>query len=176
MKVRKRNGNEEDFSLAKILNAVKKANNSVEKEKRMDDEKINQIVDFVQKKIKNFSTVDVETIQDFVEKALMNKKLIRHKMELSNPKEGSDVFVLKGSNTVEEKQEEIISFNENENKQRGRLRGRKPVRKDKNVINENEKQNKIKGSNINYNQREELSKLRKRKERIAQFNNQIKSH
>lgn len=73
MKVRKRNGNEEDFSLAKILNAVKKANNSVEKEKRMDDEKINQIVDFVQKKIKNFSTVDVETIQDFVEKALMNK-------------------------------------------------------------------------------------------------------
>lgn len=73
MKVRKRNGNEEDFSLTKILNAVKKANSSVEKEKRMDEEKINQIVEFVQKKIKNFSTVDVETIQDFVEKALMNK-------------------------------------------------------------------------------------------------------
>ena len=54
MKVRKLGGKEEDFSLDKIINAVKKANNSVEKEKRMDDEKINQVVEFVQKKIKNY--------------------------------------------------------------------------------------------------------------------------
>ena len=73
MKVRKRDGTEQDFCLDKILSAVKKANNSVEKEKRMEDDKITQIVEFVQKKIKNYSTVDVETIQDFVEKALMNK-------------------------------------------------------------------------------------------------------
>lgn len=73
MKVRKLGGKEEDFSLDKIINAVKKANNSVEKEKRMDDEKINQVVEFVQKKIKNYSTIDVDTIHDFVEKALMNK-------------------------------------------------------------------------------------------------------
>ena len=73
MKVRKRNGNEEDFSLVKIQNAVIKANNSVEKENRMNDEQIQQIVEFVYKKIKNYSTIDVETIQDFVEKALMNK-------------------------------------------------------------------------------------------------------
>lgn len=73
MKVRKCNGNEEDFHLSKIFNAVKLANNSVEKEKRMTDEKINQVVDFVQKKIKNYSTIDVNTIHDFVEKALMNK-------------------------------------------------------------------------------------------------------
>ena len=73
MKVRKLGGKEEDFSLDKIINAVKKANNSVEKEKRMNDEKINQVVEFVQKKIKNYSTIDVDTIHDFVEKALMNK-------------------------------------------------------------------------------------------------------
>lgn len=73
MKVRKQNGNEEDFSLTKIQNAVIKANNSVEKEKRMNDEQIQQIVDFVFKKIKNYSTIDVDTIHDFVEKALMNK-------------------------------------------------------------------------------------------------------
>ena len=73
MKVRKLGGKEEDFSLDKIINAVKKANNSVEKEKRMSDEKINQVVEFVQKKIKNFSTIDVDTIHDFVEKGLMNK-------------------------------------------------------------------------------------------------------
>ena len=73
MKVRKLGGKEEDFSLNKIINAVKKANNSVEKEKRMNDEKINQVVEFVQKKIKNYSTIDVDTIHDFVEKALMNK-------------------------------------------------------------------------------------------------------
>lgn len=72
-KVRKRNGNEEDFSLTKIKNAVIKANNSVEKEYRMNDEQIEQIIEFVFKKIKNYSTIDVETIQDFVEKALMNK-------------------------------------------------------------------------------------------------------
>lgn len=73
MKVRKRNGNEENFNIDKIANAVKKANDSVEKEKRMNDEKINQIVEFVQKKIKNYSTIDVDTIHDYVEKALMNK-------------------------------------------------------------------------------------------------------
>ena len=56
MKVRKLGGKEEDFSLDKIINAVKKANNSVEKEKRMDDEKINQVVEFVQKKIKNLTS------------------------------------------------------------------------------------------------------------------------
>ena len=73
MKVRKQNGREEDFSLVKIQNAVIKANNSVEKENRMNDEQIQQIVDFVFKKIKNYSTIDVDTIHDFVEKALMNK-------------------------------------------------------------------------------------------------------
>ena len=73
MKVRKRSGAEEDFSLVKIQNAVKKANNSVDKDKRMSDEKLNQIVDFVYSKIKKFSTIDVDTIHDFVEKALMNK-------------------------------------------------------------------------------------------------------
>lgn len=73
MKVRKLGGREEDFTIEKIINAVKKANNSVEKEKRMNDEKINQVVEFVQKKIKNYSTIDVDTIHDFVEKALMNK-------------------------------------------------------------------------------------------------------
>lgn len=73
MKVRKQNGREEDFCVNKIINAVTKANNSVEKEKRMDDEKITQVAEFVQKKIKNYSTIDVDTIHDYVEKALMNK-------------------------------------------------------------------------------------------------------
>lgn len=73
MKVRKLGGREEDFNIEKIKNAVKKANNSVEKDNRMNDEQIQQIVDFVFKKIKNYSTIDVDTIHDFVEKALMNK-------------------------------------------------------------------------------------------------------
>ena len=73
MKIIKRNGSEVAFDIEKIVAAISKANNSVEKEKRMDDEKINQVVEFVQKKIKNYSTIDVDTIHDFVEKALMNK-------------------------------------------------------------------------------------------------------
>ena len=106
-------------------------------------------------------------------KALMNKKLIRHKMEVTNPEEGSDgIFILKGSNTMEEKGEVVMPFDENEKKERVRLRGKRPVRKDKN----NEKQNKMKGSKINYNQSEEISKLRKRREGIAKFINHIKGH
>ena len=75
MKVRKLNGRkEEDFDVKKIERAVKLANNSVEKEKRMSESKIEDVVNFVCKKIKNYSTIDVDTIHDTVENALMAKQ------------------------------------------------------------------------------------------------------
>ena len=71
MKIRKRNGQEQDFDQNKIKNAVAKANNSVDKELRLTEEKIDKVVKTTLDFLKGYSTVDVETIQDFVEKALM---------------------------------------------------------------------------------------------------------
>ena len=103
-------------------------------------------------------------------KALMSKKLKPHKLEISdpNPIEGSDdgIFVFKGSSTKEEIEE--IQPLENEKKPQMRLRGRKPGRKDK-----QDDKKKVKGNN-EFNHMEELSKLKKRREKIAKFMNQIK--
>ena len=103
-------------------------------------------------------------------KALMSKKLKPHKLEISdpNPIEGSDdgIFVFKGSSTKEEIEE--IKPLENEKKPQMRLRGRKPGRKDK-----QDDKKKVKGNN-EFNHMEELSKLKKRREKIAKFMNQIK--
>lgn len=71
MKVYKRNGEEQDFCLDKIKNAINKANNSVEESERMDEEALLKVVNTVQTMLKSFTTVNVEDIQDLVEKALM---------------------------------------------------------------------------------------------------------
>lgn len=71
MKVYKRNGAEQDFCLDKIVSAIKKANNSVSAEGRLNDEQFSKVVITVEKFLEPFNTVKVEDIQDFVEKALM---------------------------------------------------------------------------------------------------------
>ena len=71
MKIRKRNGTEEDFNLQKIINAVSKANNSVGEECRLNQEKLDKVIATAQKKLGLFSTIKVEDIQDIVEEALM---------------------------------------------------------------------------------------------------------
>ncbi len=73
MRIIKRNGSEEDFNLDKIINAVKKANNSSDKP-FLTDEQIADIADYVEyrcNKIKR--AVSVEEIQDMVEDQLMAK-------------------------------------------------------------------------------------------------------
>ena len=71
MKIRKRNGQEQDFDVNKIRNAISKANKSVEEKLLLDEEKVEKVVETTLKFLKGYSTVDVETIQDFVEKSLM---------------------------------------------------------------------------------------------------------
>lgn len=73
MKIIKRNGSEEDFKIEKIINAVKKANNSSENP-FLTDEQITDIADYIEyrcNKIKR--AVSVEEIQDMVEDQLMAK-------------------------------------------------------------------------------------------------------
>ena len=71
MKVYKRNGEEQDFCLDKIVQAVKKANNAVEESERMSEEQVQKVIATVQKTLEAFNTVKVEDIQDLVEKALV---------------------------------------------------------------------------------------------------------
>ena len=84
MKVIKRNDVEQDFNLNKIINAIKKAENSVisqglilDKDK-MTDEQLSKIIVTVQKKLEGFNSIGVEDIQDIVESSLVrhNKYII----------------------------------------------------------------------------------------------------
>ncbi len=73
MKIIKRNGSEEDFNIVKIINAVRKANNSSDTP-FLTDEQINDIADYVEYKCNKMNrAVSVEEIQDMVEDQLMAK-------------------------------------------------------------------------------------------------------
>ena len=71
MKIIKRNGSEEDFNIEKIVNAVKKANNSSET-RFLTEEQIIDIAEYVEYKCNKMKrAVSVEEIQDMVEDQLM---------------------------------------------------------------------------------------------------------
>ena len=73
MKIIKRNGSEEDFNVEKIINAVRKANNSSDTP-FLTDEQILDIADYVEYKCNKIRrAVSVEEIQDMVEDQLMAK-------------------------------------------------------------------------------------------------------
>ena len=73
MKIIKRNGSEEKFNIEKIVNAVKKANNSSDTP-FLTDEQIYDIADYVEYKCNKIKrAVSVEEIQDMVEDQLMSK-------------------------------------------------------------------------------------------------------
>ena len=73
MKIIKRNGSEEIFNVEKIINAVRKANNSSDTP-FLTDEQIIDIADYVEYKCNKMKrAVSVEEIQDMVEDQLMAK-------------------------------------------------------------------------------------------------------
>ena len=73
MKIIKRNGSEELFNIDKIVNAVKKANNSSDTP-FLTEEQIYDIADYVEYKCNKINrAVSVEEIQDMVEDQLMAK-------------------------------------------------------------------------------------------------------
>ncbi len=73
MKIIKRNGSEEDFNIEKIINAVRKANNSSDTP-FLTEEQINDIAEYIEYKCNKISrAVSVEEIQDMVEDQLMSK-------------------------------------------------------------------------------------------------------
>jgi ribonucleoside-triphosphate reductase len=69
MQVIKRDGTSVDFDRAKIAIAIRKANNSVDENERIDDDSIEEIVHSIE--IKHRDRLLVEDIQDMVEERLM---------------------------------------------------------------------------------------------------------
>ena len=73
MKIIKRNGSEETFDIEKIINAIRKANNSTDSP-ILTEEQIIDIADYVEYKCNKIKrAVSVEEIQDMVEDQLMAK-------------------------------------------------------------------------------------------------------
>ena len=71
----KRSGKEASFNEDKILNAIIKANKSVDEENKLPEEKIKQITEKIAKYAKKLGrAIDVEEIQDKVEEELMKAK------------------------------------------------------------------------------------------------------
>lgn len=110
MKVVKRDGREVEFDANKIKVAIRKANNEVDIIERVSEEKIDNIVqDIVEKEINN-----VEDIQDFIEKNLvelglykLSKKYIVYRYTRS---------LVREANTTDES---ILSLVKNSNKEVG---------------------------------------------------------
>ena len=112
MKVIKRNGVEQEFDITKIQNALKKANASVKKEIQMQDTTFDAVMDSILARLKDFKTIDIESIQDFVESALVKhnqyeiaKNYITYRHDHLNarkflPQEEQILSLIKGTNTA----------------------------------------------------------------------------
>ena len=122
MNVIKRSGSEAKFNVEKIYNAIIKANNSVEENKRLSEEKVSEIAKMVEKECKKRRRAStVEEIQDLVEKAIMqsgyyevakNYITYRYTRELVRKSNTTDDQIL---TLIECTNEEVLQENSNKN-------------------------------------------------------------
>lgn len=122
MNVIKRSGSEAKFNVEKIYNAIIKANNSVEENKRLSEEKVSEIAKMVEKECKKRRRAStVEEIQDLVEKAIMqsgyyevakNYITYRYTRELVRKSNTTDEQIL---TLIECTNEEVLQENSNKN-------------------------------------------------------------
>ena len=74
-RVIKRNGEEVDFDLTKIVNAVKKANHEVDHIHQMNEYQIMAVADMIAQRVQqSMHAVNVEDIQDMVETGIMEMR------------------------------------------------------------------------------------------------------
>lgn len=122
MKIIKRNGEEQIFSLRKISNAIKKANITVSEDLRMTEKEMEGISKNVEKMCKeSFHIKSVEEIQDVVEQEIMkagaydvakNYIKYRYERELSRKNNTTDKNIL---SLIDCNNEEIKQENSNKN-------------------------------------------------------------
>ena len=121
-RVIKRNGEEVDFRLEKIVNAIKKANEEVENIHRMNDFQIIAIAEKIAQQAEEFThAVNVEDIQDMVETGIMEMRgyevaqkyvRYRYKRELTRKSNTTDNGILA---LIEHMNEEVKQENSNKN-------------------------------------------------------------
>ena len=121
-RVIKRNGEEVDFRLEKIVNAIKKANEEVENIHRMNDFQIIAIAEKIAQQAEEFThAVNVEDIQDMVETGIMEMRgyevaqkyvRYRYKRELTRKSNTTDNGILA---LIEHMNEEVNQENSNKN-------------------------------------------------------------
>ncbi|MGB4657817.1 MAG: anaerobic ribonucleoside-triphosphate reductase, partial [Mobilitalea sp.] len=122
MKIIKRSGNEDIFDVSKIIEAVRKANNSVTDVERMSEEQILTVAHNVEESSMKMSRCpNVEEIQDFVEMQIMDQRAFkvasnyityRYKHELVRKSNSTDEQIL---SLLECNNEEIKQENSNKN-------------------------------------------------------------
>ena len=118
----KRNGEEVDFRLKKIVNAIKKANEEVENIHRMNDFQIIAIAEKIAQQAEEFThAVNVEDIQDMVETGIMEMRgyevaqkyvRYRYKRELTRKSNTTDNGILA---LIDHMNEEVKQENSNKN-------------------------------------------------------------
>ena len=118
----KRNGEEVEFDLNKIINAIRKANEEVDKLHRMNDYQIVAIADNIANQVNEIMhAVNVEDIQDMVETGIMEMRgyevaqkyvRYRYKRELNRKSNTTDNGIL---SLIEHINEEVNQENSNKN-------------------------------------------------------------
>ena len=121
-RVIKRNGEEVDFRLEKIVNAIKKANEEVENIHKMNDFQIIAIAEKIAQQTEEFThAVNVEDIQDMVETGIMEMRgyevaqkyvRYRYKRELTRKSNTTDNGILA---LIDHMNEEVKQENSNKN-------------------------------------------------------------
>jgi len=120
MKVQKRDGRVTDYNKMKIVTAIKKANAEVPEREKVEDQSIEEIVEYVERFAAN-KVLNVETIQDMIESALVSqdkyllaKKYIiyRYKRELLRKANTTDESILK---LIKNENKELAEENSNKN-------------------------------------------------------------
>ena len=121
-RVIKRNGEEVDFRLEKIVNAIKKANEEVENIHRMNDFQIIAIAEKIAQQAEEFThAMNVEDIQDMVETGIMEMRgyevaqkyvRYRYKRELTRKSNTTDNGILA---LIDHMNEEVKQENSNKN-------------------------------------------------------------
>ncbi len=122
MKIIKRSGAEVDFDRSKIYVAISKANAQVDEKDRMNEDRINSIVDDIEIQChKEGHALNVEDIQDLVETGIMQSgfyqvaKLYityRYRHQILRKENTTDKQIL---SLLEEKNEEVKQENSNKN-------------------------------------------------------------
>ena len=118
----KRNGEEVTFDLSKIENAIKAANNEVDKLHQLNEYQVHAIADNLEKQIESMShAVHVEDIQDMVETGIMEMRgyevaqkyvRYRYKRELARKSNTTDNGILA---LIDHMNEEVNQENSNKN-------------------------------------------------------------